>query len=175
MSITGAPRIHAHFLPKFDNQSESARLTKEPACAAEARCLAVTKKHSGHLVMCPPFYSKNGSANRYSRAGEMLLREHFDAVFPGCGAARFAAWWAHAEAHGGEEPPITFHQNHTCYGKDIDPERCLDYIWLRGAVRVESGDGNDRGVSLVGTAPKEGDPTLYASDHYGILANLQVG
>ena len=99
MLVTGAPRIHANFLPKFDNQAESARLTRDPATAG-ARCLAVTKKHSGHLVMCPPFYSKNGCANRYSRAGELLLRAHFNAVFPGRGGERFDAWWAHAEAHG---------------------------------------------------------------------------
>lgn len=62
------------FLPKFDNQDEGAMLTSDPACAVEARCLAVTKKHSGHLVMAPPFYSKNGCANRFSRMGELLRR-----------------------------------------------------------------------------------------------------
>ena len=100
MSIAGSARIHANFLPKFDNQSEAARLTRDAACESEARCLAVTKKHSGHLVMAPPFYSKNGSANRYSRMGEVLLRAHFDATFPGRGAEKFSAWWTHAEAHG---------------------------------------------------------------------------
>ena len=99
MSVSGAPRIHANFLPKFDNQAESARLTRDPRCLA-ANTLAVSKKHSGHLVMCPPFYSKNGSANRYSRMGELLLRAHFNAAFPGRGGERFAAWWAHAEEYG---------------------------------------------------------------------------
>ena len=99
MSVLGAPRVRTHFLPKFDNQSEGTRLTRDPTCR-EARCLAVSKKHSGHLVMCPPFYSKNGSANRYSRMGALLLRAHFAAAFPGAGDERFAAWWAHAEAHG---------------------------------------------------------------------------
>ena len=32
--------------------------------------------------------------------GEVLLRAHFGAVFPGRGAEAFAAWWQHAEAHG---------------------------------------------------------------------------
>ena len=101
MSVSGAARIHAHFLPKFDNQDEAHLLTRDAACeAGGARCLAVTKKHSGHLVMAPPFYSKNGCANRYSRMGELLLRAHFDATFPGCGGEAFTAWWAHAEEHG---------------------------------------------------------------------------
>ena len=89
-----------------------------------------------------------------------------------------ATWDRHFDAlrawkmqHGGQEPPITFHQNHECYGKDVDPERCLDYVWLRGAVHVDI----NRGVSLVGTEPKNDDPTLYPSDHYGVLANLLVG
>ena len=97
---TGCGRLSSHFLPKFDNQSEGARLTRDAACEAEAKCLAVTKKHSGHLVMAPPFYSKNGSANRFSRMGELLLRSHFDAAFPGRGDEAFSAWWAHAEAQG---------------------------------------------------------------------------
>lgn len=50
--------------------------------------------------MAPPFYSKNGSANRYSRMGEILLRRHFAAVWPTNGEARFEEWWAHSEAHG---------------------------------------------------------------------------
>ena len=56
-------RLSSHFFPKFDNQSEGVRLSSAPA-AAGARCLAVSKKHSGHLVMAPPFYSKNGTANK---------------------------------------------------------------------------------------------------------------
>ena len=28
------------------------------------------------MVMAPPFYSKNGSANRYSRMGALLLQQH---------------------------------------------------------------------------------------------------
>ncbi|KOO21502.1 RNA ligase [Chrysochromulina tobinii] len=97
--LLGTPRLKAHFFPKFDNQSEGARLKHDPNCV-DAKCLAVTKKHSGHLVMAPPFYSKNGCANRYSRMGALLLRAHFVAVFPGAGDERFAAWWAHAEENG---------------------------------------------------------------------------
>ncbi|EOD13585.1 hypothetical protein EMIHUDRAFT_437134, partial [Emiliania huxleyi CCMP1516] len=45
--------------------------------------------------MAPPFYSKNGTANKYSRLGERLLREHFSAVWPG-DAGAFGRWWEHA-------------------------------------------------------------------------------
>ena len=53
-----------HFLPKFDNRDEeSSRLSTQlasPATSTSApRCLAISKKHSGHLVMCPPFFAKN--------------------------------------------------------------------------------------------------------------------
>lgn len=91
-------RVFAHFLPKFDNQSEGARLSTGPAAAAAAQCLAVSKKHSGHLVMAPPFYSKNGTANLYSRLGEVLLRAHFRAVWPEDEHV-FGRWWAHAAEH----------------------------------------------------------------------------
>ena len=50
--------------------------------------------------MAPPFYSKNGCANRFSRMGQILLRAHFDCVWPGEAQERFDAWWAHAEAFG---------------------------------------------------------------------------
>ena len=93
------PRLIAHFLPKFDNENEHSRLIHHPEACALANCLAVSKKHSGHLVMCPPFYSKNGSGNSYSRMGELLLRRHFAAVWPESAHA-FDQWWAHAAAHG---------------------------------------------------------------------------
>ena len=103
MSDTSAaavrPRLFAHFLPKFDNEGAESRLAHHPDAQAHANCLAVTKKHSGHLVMCPPFYSKNGSGNSYSRIGELLLRRHFAAVWPEAPGA-FDEWWAHAAAHG---------------------------------------------------------------------------
>ena len=93
------PRLLAHFLPKFDNEGTESRLAHHPDAQAHANCLAVSKKHSGHLVMCPPFYSKNGSGNSYSRIGELLLRRHFAAVWPEAPGA-FDEWWAHAAAHG---------------------------------------------------------------------------
>ena len=65
------------------------------------RVLCVSKKHSGSLVMAPPFYAKNSTANAFSRLPALLLRDHFRAVFAeeDEGDAVFAQWWAHAQAH----------------------------------------------------------------------------
>jgi len=106
-------RISTHFFPKFDNQSEGKKLSMQlPASAAEREqfTLAVTKKHSGSLLMAPPFFSKNSTGNLYSRVGAWLMREHFEAAWaplasdPGSrftsGAAAFKGWWQHAEEHG---------------------------------------------------------------------------
>jgi hypothetical protein len=50
---------------------------------------------------------------------------------------------------------------------DGSPE-CLDYIWIRGAVRVAS-------ARLAFDRPASDDPTLYPSDHLGIAAHLEIG
>jgi hypothetical protein len=50
---------------------------------------------------------------------------------------------------------------------DGDPG-CLDYVWLRGAVRAER-------AWLAWDRPAVGDPTLYPSDHVGVVAGLVVG
>lgn len=93
----GDGRIIAHFLTKFNNQDKDSLLSERPS-AVGARCLLVSKKHSGHLVMAPPFYSKNGVGNSYSRLGELLLRQHFSAVWPDDPSA-FEKWWDHATEH----------------------------------------------------------------------------
>jgi hypothetical protein len=50
---------------------------------------------------------------------------------------------------------------------DGDPG-CLDYIWLRGEVRVAE-------ARLTFDRPAVGDPTLFPSDHIGIAAHIVVG
>ena len=50
---------------------------------------------------------------------------------------------------------------------DGDPG-CLDYIWVRGAIEVES-------CRLAFDRPAAHDPTLYPSDHRGLSARLKVG
>ena len=50
---------------------------------------------------------------------------------------------------------------------DGDPG-CLDYIWVRGAVRVVD-------CRLAWDRPAVDDPTLYPSDHLGLAAHLEIG
>jgi hypothetical protein len=50
---------------------------------------------------------------------------------------------------------------------DGDPA-CLDYIWVRDAVRVES-------ARLCFDRPDPEEATLYPSDHLGIAARLGIG
>ena len=47
------------------------------------------------------------------------------------------------------------------------PQICIDYIWLRGAGRVV-------GAELAFDRPAESDPTLYPSDHLGLVADIQL-
>jgi endonuclease/exonuclease/phosphatase family metal-dependent hydrolase len=75
---------------------------------------------------------------------------------------------AYAEANG-EDPAVTWPSGLQAPAIDTDgnPE-CLDYIWVRGAVRVAS-------ARLVFDRPAVDDPTLYPSDHLGIAAHLELG
>jgi endonuclease/exonuclease/phosphatase family metal-dependent hydrolase len=70
----------------------------------------------------------------------------------------------------GSEPPVTFHQNHTCDTKDIDDECTLDYIFFKGCVVPSSYSQ----PWLIGCDASADDPTLYPSDHYGIAADFTV-
>jgi endonuclease/exonuclease/phosphatase family metal-dependent hydrolase len=75
---------------------------------------------------------------------------------------------AFAEANG-QEPAVTWPSGLQAPARDTDggPE-CLDYVWVRGAVRVVS-------ARLVFDRPDPEDPTLYPSDHLGISAELEIG
>lgn len=82
------------------------------------------------------------------------------------GAAGFRS--AFLEANGAE-PAVTWPSGIVAPGMDTDGDPgCLDYIWLRGAVAVES-------CRLVFDRPAADDPTLYPSDHVGLSARLRVG
>ncbi len=75
---------------------------------------------------------------------------------------------AYAEANGAD-PAVTWPSGLQAPAMDTDGEPgCLDYIWIRGAVRVES-------ARLVFDRPDPEDPTLYPSDHLGIAAQLEIG
>mmetsp|Transcript_20022 Transcript_20022/g.43266 ORF Transcript_20022/g.43266 Transcript_20022/m.43266 type:complete len:1095 (-) Transcript_20022:608-3892(-) len=88
-----------NFLPKFDNQNEDKKLAGLMS-SDQGTILYVSKKHSGSLLMAPPFYSKNGTGNEFSRVGCVLLYEYFEAVWPGEGKAKFMEWWDDAERTG---------------------------------------------------------------------------
>jgi endonuclease/exonuclease/phosphatase family metal-dependent hydrolase len=75
---------------------------------------------------------------------------------------------AHAEANG-EEPPVTWPSGLQAPAMDTDGDPgCLDYIWLRGSARAVS-------ARVAWDRPAVGDPTLYPSDHFGIVAEVEVG
>ena len=75
---------------------------------------------------------------------------------------------AFAEANGAE-PTVTWPSGLQAPAMDTEgPPGCLDYIWLRGAIRVTS-------ARLAFDRPHPDDPTLYPSDHLGISAHLEVG
>jgi endonuclease/exonuclease/phosphatase family metal-dependent hydrolase len=74
---------------------------------------------------------------------------------------------AFAEVHGGEHA-LTWPSGLIATGIDTDGDpRCLDYIWMRGAVRA-------RFARLCFDRPAVDDPTLYPSDHRGVLAEVEV-
>lgn len=74
---------------------------------------------------------------------------------------------AFAEANGAE-PPVTWPSGIKAPGMDVDGEPgCLDYIWVRGGVTVES-------CRLAFDRPAVGDPTLYPSDHLGLSGRITL-
>jgi endonuclease/exonuclease/phosphatase family metal-dependent hydrolase len=74
---------------------------------------------------------------------------------------------ASVEANGAE-PDVTWPSGLRAPAKDADgTPRCIDYVWVRGDVRVES-------CRLVFDRPAVDDPTLYPSDHFGLAARLVV-
>jgi endonuclease/exonuclease/phosphatase family metal-dependent hydrolase len=75
---------------------------------------------------------------------------------------------AYAEANGAE-PAVTWPSGLQAPAMDTDGDPdCLDYIWLRGAVRVVD-------ARLAFDRPDPLDPTVYPSDHLGISAHLEIG
>jgi endonuclease/exonuclease/phosphatase family metal-dependent hydrolase len=75
---------------------------------------------------------------------------------------------SYAEANGAE-PAVTWPSGLQAPAMDTDGSpRCLDYIWIRGAVTVES-------ARLAFDRPDPEDPTLYPSDHLGVSAHLAIG
>jgi endonuclease/exonuclease/phosphatase family metal-dependent hydrolase len=82
---------------------------------------------------------------------------------------RAAGFRSAYEAANGAEPAVTWPSGLQAPAMDTDGDpECLDYIWVRGAVRVES-------ARLAFDRPHPEDATLYPSDHLGISAQLEIG
>ncbi len=77
---------------------------------------------------------------------------------------------AHAEATGAD-PERTFPSGLQAPGREEYigwPEGCIDYVWIDGRVRAVAG-------RICFDRPAPNDPTLYASDHRGVLVELELG
>jgi endonuclease/exonuclease/phosphatase family metal-dependent hydrolase len=75
---------------------------------------------------------------------------------------------ASVEANG-REPAVTWPSGIQAPGMDDDGEPgCLDYVWVRGPISVQA-------CRVVFDRPAVGDPTLYPSDHFGLVASITVG
>jgi endonuclease/exonuclease/phosphatase family metal-dependent hydrolase len=75
---------------------------------------------------------------------------------------------AHLVANG-SEPAVTWPSGIVAPAMDTDGDPgCLDYIWVRGAIEVES-------CRVAFDRPAVGDPTLLPSDHFGLVARLRIG
>jgi len=69
----------------------------------------------------------------------------------------------------GGEPDVTWPSGLQAPAMDTDGDpSCLDYVWLRGAARA-------RDARLWADRPAAHDPTLYPSDHFGVVATVEVG
>jgi endonuclease/exonuclease/phosphatase family metal-dependent hydrolase len=74
---------------------------------------------------------------------------------------------ASSEANGAE-PAVTWPSGIQAPGMDTDGDPgCLDSIWLRGPLRAEA-------CRLAFDRPAASDPTLYPSDHLGLVARVAV-
>lgn len=107
-----------------------------------------------------------------SPAGEALVVVGDFNAHPGeaaYGAMRAAGFRSAFAEVNGAEPAVTWPSGLVAPAMDTDGEpRCLDYVWVRGAITVEA-------ARLAFDRPAVGDPTLYPSDHVGVVARVAVG
>jgi endonuclease/exonuclease/phosphatase family metal-dependent hydrolase len=69
----------------------------------------------------------------------------------------------------GSEPGVTWPSGLQAPAMDTDGDpSCLDYIWMRGAAHALK-------ARLWADRPAVDDPTLYPSDHLGVVATVEVG
>jgi endonuclease/exonuclease/phosphatase family metal-dependent hydrolase len=105
------------------------------------------------------------------RADGLIVVGDFNAepVEPAYGRMTGAGFRSSYLEANGREPDVTWPSGLEAPAKDADGEPgCLDYIWVRGSITVES-------CRLAFDRPAVGDPGLYPSDHLGMSAHLVVG
>jgi hypothetical protein len=94
-----------------------------------------------------------------------------DRVIAAGGANRYAIHAGFRSAFreaNGAEPGVTWPTGLIREVPEDDPPRCLDYVWLRGAITAPA-------CRQVFDRPDADDPTLYPTDHVGLAASLEVG
>ena len=68
----------------------------------------------------------------------------------------------------GAEPSVTWPSGIQAATMDTDgPAACLDYIWIRGAMSVQS-------AVVMANQPAPRDATLYPSDHFALVASVTL-
>ncbi len=69
----------------------------------------------------------------------------------------------------GKEPAVTWPSGIQAATMDTEGEpNCLDYIWLRGAARAAA-------ARLGATEHPPDDPTIFPSDHFAVVAEVDIG
>jgi endonuclease/exonuclease/phosphatase family metal-dependent hydrolase len=85
-----------------------------------------------------------------------------------CAVMRAAGFRSAHHAVHGAEPALTWPSGIQADTMDLDGDRgCLDYVWVRGPVRVV-------GAHVAANEPPAHDPTIYPSDHFAVVADLEV-
>lgn len=197
VAAAGEGRYEVHRGPAGRPVYGNSLLVREPLAATDASRIDLGLERAAHRVVVPLpggarvvvaathlHHPPGDAAERDRQAAELLawmdaapevdgqvVMGDFNAAPTEPAYARMVAAGfrsAHLEANG-DEPAVTWPSGIQAPGMDTDGDpACLDYIWVRSTIRVES-------CRLVFDRPAADDPTLYPSDHFGLSARLLVG
>ena len=79
-----------------------------------------------------------------------------------------AGWRSAFREANGAEPPVTWPSGIQAETMDTDGDpNCLDYIWMAGQANAIS-------ARLAANDPPADDPTIYPSDHFAIVAEVEL-
>ncbi|MCK9520716.1 MAG: endonuclease/exonuclease/phosphatase family protein [Dehalococcoidia bacterium] len=137
------------------------------------RTLWFVNVHLYHVVDRPAVRAEQAAALREwmaaaPRASAIVIAGDFNAPphEPAYADMRTAGYRSASFEANGEEPALTWPSGIKAPTMDTDGDpACLDYIWVHGDIRVE-------GASIGANKPAPGDPTLYPSDHFALVADL---